>query len=145
VAEARPLITDAQLEIAEVREEASDQPEGTVLSIDPPEGSDVEVGSSVTLVASSGQVEVPQVVGLPSGEAQAILRQAGFNVSVLEEDSTEPVGTVTFQAPAAGTEASFGSRVAITVAQATTPQPTPTPTATTTPTPTAQATPTTAP
>lgn len=135
VADARPLITDAQLEIAAVREESSDQPEGTVLSIDPPEGSDVEVGSSVTLVASSGQVEVPEVVGLPSGEAQAILRQAGFNVSVLEEDSTEEVGTVTFQAPVAGTEASFGSRVAITVARAAAPQPTPTPTATPTPTP----------
>ncbi len=144
VADARPLLTDAELVISDVREEASDQPEGTVLEVLPPEGSEVEVGSSVVLVASNGKVEVPNVEGLPSGEAQATLRQAGFEVLVNEEPTdAEAAGTVVFQAPAPGTEVSFGSRVAITVAVAPDPEPTqpPAPSPTSTPTPAATATP----
>ncbi len=129
VAEARPLITEAGLEISEVREEPSDDPEGTVLEVQPPEGSEVDVGSAVVLVASSGTIEVPNVEGLPEAEATAILNQAGFQVLVTDEESaTDDPGTVLFQAPAAGTEVSVGSRVAITVAVAPAPQPTPEPT-----------------
>ena len=134
----RPVITDAGLVLGDVREEASDQPEGTVLEILPAEGTEVDVGSSVTLVASSGKVEVPDVVGLPSGEAQAILSQAGFQVLVNEEESTEPPGIVVFQAPSPGTEVSGGSRVAITVAVEPAPEPTQPPQ---TPAPTSQSTP----
>jgi eukaryotic-like serine/threonine-protein kinase len=142
VADARPLITDAGLVVGDVREEASDQPEGTVLSVEPPEGSEVEVGASVQLVASSGRVEVPDVEGLSRSEAQAILTQAGFQVLVNSEESSEPVDTVLFQAPSPGTDVSFGSRVAITVAVAPTPTPTPTPTPMPTPTDPAEPTPT---
>ena len=142
VAEARPLLTEAGLEISEVREEPSDDPEGTVLEVQPPAGSEVDVGSSVVLVASSGTIEVPNVEGLPESEATAILSQAGFQVLVNDEESaTDDPGTVLFQAPAAGTQVSVGSRVAITVAVAPAPQPTPEPTATA-PAPTATATPT---
>jgi serine/threonine-protein kinase len=142
VAEARPLITEAGLEISEVREEPSDDPEGTVLEVQPPAGSEVDVGSSVVLVASSGTIEVPNVEGLPESEATAILSQTGFQVLVNDEESaTDDPGTVLFQAPAAGTQVSVGSRVAITVAVEPAPQPTPEPTATP-PQPTATATPT---
>jgi len=138
LADARPIITDAGLRLGPVTEQASDQPEGTVLEVDPPEGTEVESGSEVSLVVSSGAVTVPDVVGLPSGEAQAVLGQAGFTVVVTEEESTaQPEGRVVFQAPAAGTEAQAGSRVAITVAVAPAPTPTPTPPA---PSPTATAT-----
>jgi serine/threonine-protein kinase len=130
VADARPRITDAGLEISEVREQPSDDPEGTVLEVEPPEGSEVDVGSSVVLVASSGTIEVPNVEGLPEAEATAILNQAGFQVLVNDEESaTDEPGTVLFQAPAAGTEVSVGSRVAITVAVVPAPEPTPEPTA----------------
>ncbi len=145
VADARPVITDAELVLGDVREQASDQPEGTVLEVLPPEGTEVEVGSSVTLVVSNGNVEMPDVVGLPSGEAQAILSQAGFQVLVNEETSTETAGTVVFQAPSPGQEVSAGTRVAITVAVAPAPIPVPTPAPTTppaaTPAPTAAAAP----
>jgi serine/threonine-protein kinase len=128
VADARPLLTEAGLTIEEVREEPSDEQEGTVLQVNPPEGSEVEVGSSVVIVASSGTVEVPNVEGLPEAEATAILTQAGFEVlSTDEESDSAAPGTVLFQAPGAGTEVSVGSRVAITVAVAPAPEPTPEP------------------
>jgi len=134
VADARPAITDAGLVLGDVADQASDQPEGTVLEVLPPEGTEVEVGSSVTLTVSSGKVEVPDVIGLPRGEAEATLSQAGFQVLVNEETSTETPGTVVFQAPSPGQEVSAGTRVAITVAAAPVPTPTPQPTAPTTPT-----------
>lgn len=141
VADARPVLTDAGLQIGEVREQPSDEPEGTVLEVNPPEGSEVEVGSAVTLVASSGTVEVPNVEGLPEAEATAILTQAGFEVLVSDEESaTETPGTVLFQAPAAGTEVSVGSRVAITVAVEPAPDPTPDPPPAQSPDPTPAAT-----
>ena len=133
---ARPLITDAQLVLGTTTPQSSDQPEGTVLAVDPPEGSEVAVGSTVNVTVSSGTTTVPDVVGLPSGEAQAILAQAGFDVRVTEQATSEqPPGVVVFQAPPAGTEVSAGARVAITVATAPAPTPTPTPTPTPAPTP----------
>jgi eukaryotic-like serine/threonine-protein kinase len=128
VADARPIITDAGLQLGDVREQPSDQPEGTVLEVNPPEGTEVDVGSAVDLVVSSGTVTVPRVVGLSSGEAQAILGQAGFEVRVIDEQTDrEPPGTVLFQAPSAGDEVQAGTVVAITVAVAPPPEPSPEP------------------
>jgi serine/threonine-protein kinase len=143
VADARPLITEAGLTIGTVNEVSSDQPEGIVLAVRPAEGTEVAVGSSVTLRVSSGTATVPDVVGLSSGEAQAILAQAGFEVLVTEQETDEQrPGTVVFQAPPAGTEVQAGARVAITVATAPAPTPTPTPTPQPTPQPTATPAPT---
>jgi len=134
---ARPLITDAQLVLGTTTPQSSDQPEGTILSVDPPEGSEVPVGSTVNVTVSSGTTTVPDVVGKPSGEAQAILAQAGFDVRVTEEEtSAQPPGVVVFQAPPAGTEVNAGTRVAITVAKAPAPVPTPAPTPPASPAPT---------
>ena len=145
VADARTALEEAGLTISDVREEASDQPEGTVLEVLPPEGSEADVGSSVVLVASSGKVTVPDVQDEPIAEATAILRQAGFEViqNPEESDTVEP-GIVLFQAPSPGTEVAFGSRVALTVSEAPAVQtptptqaPTPSPSPTTAPTPAA--------
>ena len=145
VADARTALAEAELTISDVREEASDQPEGTVLEVLPPEGSEVDVDSSVVLVASNGRVTVPNVQDQPIAEATAVLRQAGFEVieNPEESDAVEP-GIVLFQAPSPGTEVAFGTRVALTVSVApevVTPVPTPAPT----PAPTTAATPATTP
>jgi serine/threonine-protein kinase len=138
LAEARPLVVSAQLVLGTVTPQPSERPEGVVLSVDPPEGSEVAVGSTVNVTVSSGTTTVPDVVGLPSGEAEAILTQAGFEVRTTQQTtSAQPAGTVVFQAPPAGTEVTAGTRVAITVAVAPAPTPTPQPT----PAPTPAATP----
>jgi serine/threonine-protein kinase len=134
IAQARPLIADAELVLGTVTPQSSDQPEGVVLAVDPPEGSEVAVGTTVNVTVSSGTTTVPDVVGLPSGEAQAVLAQAGFDVRVTEQTTSDsPAGTVVFQAPPAGTEVTAGTRVAITVAVAPAPTPAPTPTTPATP------------
>lgn len=56
---------------------------------------------------------VPSVVGMNSSSARSSLSQAGFEASVVEQSSAEPVGTVVSQAPAGGTTMNAGGTVTI--------------------------------
>ena len=75
--------------VAEIVEEVSnDVDAGRVISTDPPAGDDVEVGSKVTLVISTGadQVEVPDVEGLTQADAIEALEDAGLEVESVQQD-----------------------------------------------------------
>jgi len=61
------------------------------------------------------EVDVPDVVGLTQGEAEARLRQAGFAVVVHNVASAQPKGRVVRQAPAPGTRLRQGRNVVIAV------------------------------
>jgi beta-lactam-binding protein with PASTA domain/predicted Ser/Thr protein kinase len=104
----------------DVRTEPRDDqaPEGEVLEVNPPEGTEVEPGETVTLIYSAGNLlEVPDVVTDPRGEAIGALQQAGFQVDV--QTSEEPpselgqVDTVQAQNPAGGETAPRDSVVTI--------------------------------
>ena len=111
----------------------SDQAAGTVVSTDPAGGTLVDVGSTVVLSVSTGQVEVPDVLGDSEATATATLTAAGFNVTpVYEETDQDPAGRVIDQSPAGGTFARLATTVVLTIAKA---PPPPTPTDTATPTP----------
>ena len=58
---------------------------------------------------------VPNVVGLEKERAIIRLQEAGFNVSIVEVDSSEPEGIVASQSPAGGTTADLGIAVRIEV------------------------------
>ena len=132
-------INQANLVLGALNTQDSDKPVGTVIAVNPPEGTAVDKGSSVDLTISSGKVAVPNVVGQTEAAARAALTNAGFDpVVVTQESATDTAGTVLAQSPTAGTLLQQGRTVTITVATAPTPSPTPTPTAT----PTATATPT---
>ncbi len=111
----------------------SDQAAGTVVSTDPAGGTLVDVGSTVVLSVSTGEVEVPDVLGDSEAAATATLKAAGFNVTpVYEETDQDPAGSVIDQSPAGGTFARLATTVVLTIAKA---PPPPTPTDTATPTP----------
>jgi len=103
------------------RKKADDKvPVGDAVETLPPEGTPTPLGSTVTLIVSTGKekVEVPSVIGQTSDDAQATLRGAGFGVSVTQKESaTATPGTVISQNPAGGGEADRGSTVAIVVAK----------------------------
>lgn len=127
--DARLALSDAQLQLGSVKQQESDQPEGTVLSQNPQAGTSVDAGTRVNIAVSNGQVSVPDVVGKSRAQAASTLQQAGFQVQVLEqEDGSVSPGTVLAQAPIGGNKARKGSTVTITVATA--PPPSPSPTAT---------------
>jgi eukaryotic-like serine/threonine-protein kinase len=94
---------------------------GRVISTDPAAGIEVQVGSPVTVLVSSGpkQASVPEVTGETQADATATLAAAGLKVSVSKREVAEPAaGTVISQAPAAGTRLKVGDQVTIVVAQA---------------------------
>ena len=95
------------------QEQDSDEPRFQVLSTDPPAGTSVEEGTTVTIVFSDGPEKIPDVRGLKQGQAERAIRDAGFTPDVrTDAASTEPKGTVVDQIPAGGT-ADQGSTVTI--------------------------------
>jgi serine/threonine-protein kinase len=96
----------------------STKPSGTVFEQKPAAGVRAEKGSAVLLQVSKGakRVQVPDVVGQPSADAQAALKQAGFAYTIVLVPSDQPRGTVVSQAPAGGTTAQQGSKVRLNVA-----------------------------
>jgi serine/threonine-protein kinase len=104
-----------------VSEEESSSPKGQVISQSPDAGSEVEAGSTVSIVVSSGEKEetakVPNVIGKERREAVELIRAAGLTPSVEEEETEVPsqVGRVIDQFPPPGTEGEPGDTVTITV------------------------------
>ena len=104
-----------------VSEEENAAPKGQVISQSPSAGSEVEPGSTVTLVVSSGKAEkqakVPSVIGKERREAVELIRSAGLQPNVEEEETEVPnqVGRVIDQFPPPGTEVEPGSAVTIVV------------------------------
>ncbi len=126
----RTALSDANLQLGEVTEEDSNQPAGYVLAQDPAEGAQLAAGSPVSVVVSSGLVEVPDVQRLSQAQALSDLAQAGFEVQVVEQEtSVDSPGLVLAQSPQPGTALVRGSVVTITVSVSGAPVgPTPTPT-----------------
>ena len=117
VEEAQAALTKAGLTLGTVEQMDADAAPGTVLRSDPVAGTMVDPGTSVSIWISSGNIVVPNVVGLPSTQAQAELANAGFNVGtpITVVDNTVASGTVLKQDPPGGTSASLGATVTLTV------------------------------
>lgn len=114
--EATGLLEDAGLEVAVTREPSEQFEAGLVISQDPAKDEEVESGSTVELVVSSGRdvVEVPTLILLSQPAAEALLRERGLvpRVTPREVEEGEP-GFVVDQNPAAGEEIPPGSEVEI--------------------------------
>ncbi len=116
--DAQAALSEVNLTLGNVTRQDSDQPEGMVLSQSPSSGTTVDEGSSVNITVSNGMVEVPNVVGNSEAQANATLINAGFNVQVINQPSSDPTGTVLAQSPNGGSKAQKGAQVTITVATA---------------------------
>jgi serine/threonine-protein kinase len=106
---------------ARERTETSDEiREGRVIRTQPPIGSEIEVGTTVTLVLSAGpeEVTVPNLVGSDVDEARDQLESLGLKSDVRrEENEDEEPGTVLEQDPGADTQIDAGSEVTLVVAE----------------------------
>ncbi len=95
---------------------------GLVIATEPPAGTEIQVGSSVTLLVSSGPapVRVPDVVGQSQAAAEADLSNAELAVGTVNQkvSSTQTAGTVVAQSPTAGSSLHAGEKVELTVTQA---------------------------
>ena len=117
--EARKQLTDLGFNVAEERETSDTITENRVISTRPPFGQELDKGSQVVLVISSGKerVAVPKVVDLTEDEARSTLETLGFKVTVKEQetDDSAKVGQVLSQDPAASANRAKGSTVTVTV------------------------------
>jgi eukaryotic-like serine/threonine-protein kinase len=102
-----------------VSEEESSAPAGEVIGQSPSAGTEVELGSTVTIVVSSGeeQATVPNVIGKLRAAAVQAVRDAGLTPSVEEEETAVQgkVGRALDQFPPPGTELEPGDSVTIVV------------------------------
>jgi eukaryotic-like serine/threonine-protein kinase len=96
--------------------------QGQVIGTDPPAGTELQVGSPVSVLVSSGpaQVRVPDVKGDPQAGAEAALAAVGLSVgSVAQQVSgAQAPGSVLAQSPSAGSSVRTGTKVNLTVAKA---------------------------
>jgi serine/threonine-protein kinase len=97
-------------------EQDSSAPQNEVINSNPPGGTPVDKGSTVTLLVSKGQATVPNVVGMSEDDAKSTLRDAGFKVSVNQDDTAPgPEGQVTAQSVPQGQQRPRGTTIEITV------------------------------
>jgi serine/threonine-protein kinase len=117
--EAEQQLTEAGFRVDAEREFSDQVRSGRVIATQPPGGTVIERGTTVTLQVSRGpeQAEVPDVVGQTEDNARSALESANLRVGeVTEEESDEEAGTVIDQSPAAGEEVDRDSAVDLTVA-----------------------------
>jgi serine/threonine-protein kinase len=98
----------------------SNLPGGTAISQIPATGTRVRDGATVRVVLSAGPppVELPQLKGQAYAAAQDELQRLGLRAGVTEVPAPGvAAGTVTYQAPAAGSESRLGSTVSLSVAE----------------------------
>ncbi len=119
------------------RDVESNDPKDVVVQMDPPANSLVAPGSTITLFVSKGPKEatVPDVTAFSRTDAIATLRNSGFKVVVVDQDTPDQNydNAVMNQSPGPGESAKPGTTVTITVGRYVAPAP-PTTTIETTPT-----------
>jgi len=138
--DARNLLVNQGFQVKEVTDQNSTAPPNTVVGQNPPAGTMVSKGATVTLSVSPGGAQIPNVVNEQVDLAVGQLHNAGFSDINVEEVSSPGLqdGIVTNQDPAAGQLVPTSTQITLQVVKN---QPTPTPTPTTpTPTPTTSAT-----
>ncbi|HYO36010.1 MAG TPA: PASTA domain-containing protein [Geodermatophilus sp.] len=112
-------IQEAGLSVGSDVERADESAAGTVVGSDPAAGSELECGSTVTLVVSSGPAPctVPQVVGMARAAAVATIEDADLSVGdvTTAESTTVAPGAVVSSDPAAGSPVACGNRVDLVV------------------------------
>ena len=115
--QARRTLADKGLQVREDQRPSSSVRAGLVIGTEPPAGTEVERGSRVTLLISSGPrlVEVPSVIGLQQDLAESTLRGEGLIPDIEQRDSDAPEGEVIAQDPAGGSTVKRHTTVTVVV------------------------------
>jgi serine/threonine protein kinase/beta-lactam-binding protein with PASTA domain len=111
-AQAQSALQGAGLAVTESQSYSDTVQAGQVISVSPAPGTEVTVGSTVTVNVSKGPhvVPVPDVANDSVGAATQTLQSEGFSVSGV---TGNPLGTVTRTSPPAGSVVHYGSAVQI--------------------------------
>ncbi|MDT0567845.1 Stk1 family PASTA domain-containing Ser/Thr kinase [Streptomyces sp. DSM 3412] len=118
-AEAKQAATNVDLKVTTTKAACEEQKTGNVCDQNPKADTEVKKGDTIALVISTGapKVTVPDVQGIQFDEAEAELKDKGFEVEKKTEESDRTAGIVIDQDPASG-KIEKGSTVTLTVAKA---------------------------
>ncbi|MFF5759079.1 Stk1 family PASTA domain-containing Ser/Thr kinase [Streptomyces longwoodensis] len=121
-AQAQTMATNADLKLAFTEKPCENTETNKVCSQNPTAGNEVDKGSTVTLVVSTGapKVSVPNVIDLSLDDAKSKLEGDDYQFDVKTEtrESSRDPGTVLDQNPPSGKEVEKGSTITLTVAKA---------------------------
>ncbi|MGP6174254.1 Stk1 family PASTA domain-containing Ser/Thr kinase [Corynebacterium sp. A21] len=117
---ATSVIEELGLVVDVVEEPSPEIVAGNVIRVNPAVGSQLQTGTHVMLVVSTGEemTTVPDITGLTTEAAAQTLADSGLELDpTVREDTSDTIATglVIEQNPPIGTELSKGSRVSITV------------------------------
>ena len=113
-ADGQAAIEAVGLVAATEEQPSTDVEAGLVVETSPVAGTEVDLGSTVTMIVSTGPstIPVPDVVGQAAADAQAALEGEGFVVTITEQASDDvEEGLVISTNPVAGTEVAPGTTV----------------------------------
>jgi serine/threonine-protein kinase len=116
-AQAQENLQDAGFQVLPSAQQESLVSAGQVLSVTPPEGTEVAPGTAVTLTISTGTIPIPDVLNRPADEAEQTLRDLGFtNIRRINVESDQEEGTVVDVTPGVGSPAAAGDLITLAVA-----------------------------
>lgn len=108
-------LTNAKLLVTKVYQSSDTVPVDTIISTDPPAGTNVSESTLVTVYVSSGkgQVQVPDLTGLTEAAASTAITNAKLTLGTITQanSATIPVGQVLSSDPAKGTSIPAGTVV----------------------------------
>lgn len=118
LSDAKKMLAGTHLALGQVTKAGSDAEPQTVLRQDPAPGTEVPIGTSVSLqVAEKELIAVPDLRGHSREEVESILKKARLRLGeVTKRFSDQPEGTIVWQNPAAETKVPIGTAVDLWVA-----------------------------
>lgn len=115
LADARARLQSLGLRVGNVTE-GGEGPPGTVSSLDPPTGSEVDADSAINIVATPAGIEIPDVVGTNYRRVREQLTELGLTTRIRRRyDESRPDFVVLSIEPAAGERVPPGSEVTLTI------------------------------
>jgi serine/threonine-protein kinase len=122
-AQAQTALSTAGFTSVSTKQVDSVKPAGTVIAVDPKEGTQVPKSQRITLQESSGKAAIPDVKGKTQADAEKLLRDAGFNNVTPQsvENDTVPQGAAVGTEPGAGNSASADTPITLLIAVPTPP------------------------
>jgi serine/threonine-protein kinase len=124
---ARAALTRVQLQTQVENKPSATVAKGQVMAQNPAQGTQVAVGSTVTIDVSTGpdSAAIPNVVGFTQDAATAALQQAGFTVGTIQQvdDNAQQKGNVLSTDPAVGAVTPFSTPITLRVATGKVPVP----------------------
>jgi len=114
-ARAERILEEAGLKPVVERKSSADVEVGVAIGTEPEGGTEISIGSRVTLLISKGIAKstVPDLTGLSLEAALDALEEADLGSSVVEREDSAPAGQVVSQSPAPGTKVKRGSSVTV--------------------------------